>query len=59
MGDTVWEPFKGTVVPFRSALVAFWVDHVRIELPPEDMAVGFAEMAAVGGALVAATVTVA
>lgn len=58
MGETDCEPFKGTVVPFRSAVVAFWVDHVRVELPPEEITAGLAEMAAAGGPLVAATVTV-
>jgi hypothetical protein len=59
VGDTDCEPFKGTVVPFRSAVVAFWVDHVKVELPPVDMTVGLAAMAAAGGPLLAATVTVA
>lgn len=58
VGETVCEPFSGTVVPFRSALVAFWVDQVSVELPPDDITVGLALMAAVGGPLVAATVTV-
>lgn len=59
VGDTDCEPLNGTAVPFRSAVVAFCVDHVRVELPPEEMTVGLAVMAAAGGPLLAATVTVA
>lgn len=58
MGDTVCDPFKGTVVPFRSAVVAFWVVHVRVELPPAAIRVELAVIPAVGG-LAAVTVTVA
>lgn len=58
VGDTVCEPFSATGVPFRSALVAFCVDQVSVELPPDDMEVGLALMAAAGGPLVEATVTV-
>jgi hypothetical protein len=42
VGDTVCEPFKATVVPFRSALTAFWVVQVSVELPPAAILLGFA-----------------
>ena len=48
VGDTVCDPFNGTVVPFRSALTAFLVVHVSVELPPDAMTVGFALMPAAG-----------
>jgi hypothetical protein len=58
VGDTDCDPFNGTVVPFRSAVTAFCVVHVRVELPPELITVGLAVMPAPTGPL-EATVTVA
>ena len=48
VGETTCDPFNATVVPFKSALTAFWVVHVRVELPPEAMTVGFPMMPAAG-----------
>jgi hypothetical protein len=48
VGDTVCDPFKGTVVPFRSALTAFCVVQVNVELPPAAIEVGLAVMPAAG-----------
>lgn len=59
VGETDCDPFNGTVVPFRSAVVAFWVVHFRVELPPAAMSVGVAVIPAAGGPLAAVTVTVA
>ena len=42
----------------RSALTAFFVVHVRVELLPDAIEVGFATMPAAGGPLLAFTVTV-
>jgi len=41
VGDTTCDPFNATVVPFKSALTALLVVHVRVELPPGAMTVGF------------------
>jgi hypothetical protein len=43
----------------RSALTAFLVVHVRVELPPDEIEVGFAAMPAAGGPVLEFTVTVA
>lgn len=59
MGDTDCDPLNGTVVPFRSAVVAFWVVQFRVELPPAAIRVGLAVIPAAGGPVAAATVTVA
>ena len=59
VGDTVCDPLTATAAPFRVALVAFVDDHVRVELPPAVMVVGFALMPAVGAPLPPVTVTVA
>lgn len=45
-------------MPFKSAVVAFFVVQVRVELPPDAIKAGLATIPAVGGPL-AATVTVA
>jgi uncharacterized protein (UPF0212 family) len=58
VGETACDPFNATVVPFKSALAAFVVVHVRVELPPEAIVVGFPLIPAVGGPL-EPTVTVA
>ena len=58
VGETTCDPFNATVVPFKSALTAFFVVHVRVELPPDAMTVGFALIPAAGGPL-EPTVTVA
>lgn len=58
VGDTVCDPFKATVVPFRSALTALFVLHVKVELPPDAIEVGLALIPAAGGPL-EPTVTVA
>lgn len=55
VGDTVWEPFNATDVPLRSALTAFIVVHVRVELPPDAIEVGFALMPAAGACAEAGT----
>jgi hypothetical protein len=57
-GETVCEPLRATVVPLRSAVAAFCVDQVSVELPPAAMVVGFSLMPAPGGPVVV-TVTVA
>ena len=57
MGDTDWEPLTATAAPFKVALTAFVDDQVSLELPPEEIDVGFAVMDAVGPVLVV-TVTV-
>jgi hypothetical protein len=56
VGETTCDPFSGTVVPFRSALSALVVIHVKVELFPTAMDVGFAESPAVGGPEVTVTV---
>jgi hypothetical protein len=48
VGETVCDPFNATAVPFKSALTAFVVVHVRVELPPDAMVVGFPLIPAVG-----------
>ena len=58
VGETACDPFNATVVPFKSALTAFVVVQVRVELPPDAIVVGFALIPAVGGPL-EPTVTVA
>lgn len=58
VGETVCDPFNGTVVPFRSALTALVVLHVSVELPPDAIEVGLALIPAAGGPL-EPTVTVA
>jgi hypothetical protein len=57
VGDTAWDPLTETEAPFSVALVAFVELHVRVELPPGAIEVGFAVMLAVG--LEEPTVTVA
>jgi hypothetical protein len=49
VGDTVCDPFNGTVVPFKSAVVAFCVLHVKVELPPDAIKLGPAVIPAAGG----------
>jgi hypothetical protein len=58
VGETDCDPFSATFVPFKSALTAFDVVHVRVELPPDAIVVGFALIPAAGGPL-EPTVTVA
>ena len=58
VGETVCDPFKATVVPFRSALAALVVLHISVELPPDAIEVGLALIPAAGGPL-EPTVTVA
>ena len=58
VGETVWDPFNATDVPFKSALTAFFVVHVSVELPPEAMVLGSSVIPAAGGPL-EFTVTVA
>ena len=58
VGETDCDPFSATFAPFKSALAAFVVVHVRVELPPDAIVVGFALIPAVGGPL-EPTVTVA
>lgn len=58
VGETACEPFSATVAPFKSALAAFAVVHVRVELAPDAIVVGFALIPAAGGPL-EPTVTVA
>lgn len=41
-GDTVCDPFNGTVVQFRLAVTALLVVHVTVELPLDALTVGFA-----------------
>jgi hypothetical protein len=48
VGETTFDPFTATEAPFRVALVALVDDQVSVELPPELIDVGFAEMLAVG-----------
>ena len=49
VGETTWEPFNATVVPFKSALTAFFVVQVRVEPFPATMEVGIAVIPAAGG----------
>jgi hypothetical protein len=49
VGETTWDPFAATVVPFRSTLTAFVVVQVNVELLPATMVVGDATIPAVGG----------
>jgi hypothetical protein len=58
VGETACDPFSATFVPFKSALTAFAVVHVRVELAPDAIVVGFAVSPAAGGPL-EPTVTVA
>jgi flagellar biosynthesis protein FliP len=58
VGETVCDPFRATVAPFRSALTALVVLHVSVELPPDAIEVGLALIPAAGGPL-EPTVTVA
>ena len=58
MGETACEPLSATDAPFRVALVAFVEDQVSVELPPEEIDVGFAVMDAVGPEVPPVTVTV-
>ena len=48
VGETTCDPFSATVAPFKSALTAFAVVHVRVELPPDAIVVGFALIPALG-----------
>jgi hypothetical protein len=48
VGETTCDPLTATVVPFRVALTALVEVHVRVELPPDAMEVGFALIPAVG-----------
>jgi hypothetical protein len=48
VGETTNDPFNATLVPFKSALTAFAVVHVSVELPPAAIVVGFALMPAAG-----------
>jgi hypothetical protein len=47
-GEVDWDPLTGTDAPFKVALTALVDVHVRVELPPDAMEVGFALIAAVG-----------
>jgi hypothetical protein len=49
VGETACDPFNATVTPFRSALTALFVVHVKVELPPDAIRVGFATIPAAGG----------
>jgi len=57
VGETLCDPFTATAAPFNVALTAFVEVHVRVELPPEEMEVGFAVMPAVGPPAVTVTST--
>src|SRR3954454_9235381 len=48
VGETTWDPFSATGVPFRSALTALLVVHVNVELPPDAIVVGDATIPAAG-----------
>ena len=48
VGETTCDPLNATAVPLISALVALVVFHVKVELLPTAMDVGFALMEAVG-----------
>jgi hypothetical protein len=56
-GETDCEPLSGTAVPFKSALTAFVDVHVRVELLPAVIDVGFAKIPAVGGPFVPTVTT--
>jgi hypothetical protein len=58
VGETTSDPFNATEVPFRFAVVQFFVVHVRVELPPGAIEVGFALIPAAGGPPLEPTVTV-
>jgi hypothetical protein len=57
VGVTVFDPLTATAAPFNVALTALVDVHVRTELPPDDMELGFAVMEAVGGPDVTVTST--
>jgi hypothetical protein len=48
LGETVCDPLTATDAPFKVALAAFVEVHVRVELPPDAIVVGFALIPAVG-----------
>ena len=48
VGDTVCDPLTATDAPFSVALTALVDVHVRVELPPDAIDVGFAVSPAVG-----------
>lgn len=48
VGETVCDPLTATEAPFSVALTALVDVHVRVELPPEAIEVGFAVSPAVG-----------
>lgn len=57
VGDTVCDPLTATEAPFSVALVAFVDTQVSVELPPEEIELGLAEIEAVGAGFVTVTVT--
>jgi hypothetical protein len=57
VGDTTCDPLTATETPFSVALVAFVDVQVSVELPPEDIELGLAEIDAVGAEFVTVTVT--
>jgi hypothetical protein len=57
VGETLCDPLTATVAPFRVALTALVDVHVRVELAPGAIEVGFALSPAVGAPAVTATVT--
>jgi hypothetical protein len=58
VGETTSDPFNATGVPFKFAVVQFTVFHVRVELPPAAIEVGFALIPAPGGPPLEPTETV-
>lgn len=47
VGETICDPLTATDAPFRVALTALADVQVRVELPPEEMELGLALIAAV------------
>jgi hypothetical protein len=56
VGETTCDPLTATAAPFRVALTALVEVHVRVELPPDAMVVGFALIPAVGAPELTVTV---
>lgn len=59
MGETVCDPLTATEEPFRVALTALVVVHVRVEVPPDEMELGLALIVAVVTLTVASPQSVA
>jgi hypothetical protein len=57
VGETLCDPLTATVAPFRVAFTALVDVHVRVELAPGAIEVGFALSPAVGAPAVTVTVT--